>query len=132
MKKGMMMIVALVAALGVNAQKFNIESAIIELQRGSLTEAKEYIDQASVHESTSDNVKMWWVRGEVYLAISGDPAQKDIYPNAGVIALESFMNCIKKDKEAKRRSYSEAEDKMLQAVAPAYNYAITLFQEGSL
>lgn len=131
MKKGMMMVMALVAVLGVNAQKFNIESAIIELERGSLAEAKEYIDQAAVHEGTNDMAKMWWVRGEVYLAIAGDPAQKDIYPNAGIVALESFMNCIKKDKEAKRRSHTDAEEKMLQAVAPAYNYAIVLFQEGS-
>ncbi|HCS20080.1 MAG TPA: hypothetical protein DIW47_05880 [Bacteroidetes bacterium] len=131
MKKGMMMVVALVAALGVQAQKFNIESAIIELQRGSITEAKEYIDQAATHESTSDHVKMWLVRGDVYLAITADPTQKDIYPNAGVIALQSYINCIKKDKEAKRRSYTEADDRMLSAVAPAYNYALVLFQEGS-
>ncbi|MHB1277735.1 MAG: tetratricopeptide repeat protein [Bacteroidia bacterium] len=132
MKKRMMMLVALVAALGVQAQKFNIESAIIELQRGSLTEAKDYIDQAAVNESTRDNVKMWLVRGDVYLAITADPVQKDIYANAGVVALESYINCIKKDKEAKRRSFTEADDKMLSAVAPAYNYAIVLFQEGSL
>lgn len=132
MKKGMMMVMALVAVLGVNAQKFNIESALIELQRGSLVEAKEYIDQAAVHESTGDNAKMWMVRGDVYLAIAADPTQKDIYPNAGVISLQSYINCIKKDKEAKRRSYAEADEKMLQAVAPAYNYAIVLFQEGSL
>lgn len=132
MKKRMMMVMALVAVLGVQAQKFNIESAIIELQRGSLAEAKEYIDQAAVHESTSDNVKMWLVRGDVYLAITADPNQKDIYPNAGVIALQSYINCIKKDKEAKRRSFTEADDKMLSAVVPAYNYAIVLFQEGSL
>ena len=127
----MLIMLALVAGIGAQAQKFAVESALIELRNGQVADAKKYIDDASANESTSNYIKMWFVRGEVYLAIAADETLSKEYLDCGVTALQSFMNCIKLDKEGRRRSYDEAEEKMLQAVAPAYNYAINIFQEGS-
>lgn len=131
MKKLVLIVLACVAGIGAQAQKFNIESALIELQRGNIVDAKNYIDEAAKNESTSNHVKMWYVKGEVYLAMAADETLSKQYPDCGVTALQSFMNCIKIDKEGRRRSYDEADEKMLQAVAPAYNYGINIFQEGS-
>lgn len=128
------MMTALMATIGltVQAQRFNIEGALIELNRGNLKEAKEYIDLAADNEATRDNVQMYYVKGDVYLSISTAPDLKDIYPNSGVVALESYINCIKKDKLEKRRRYKDADEKMLNAVVSAYNYGILLYQEGGI
>lgn len=130
MKKLFTTVVVLLMAFAANAQKFAIESALIELQRGTLDEAKKYIDDAAANDGTSNHIKMWYVRGEVYLAISQDANLAQKFPDAGVTALTSFINCIKLDKENRRRSYDEADEKMLQAVVPAYNYAINEYQSG--
>jgi|GEM_PF-2466766 len=131
MKKLVLIILALAAGIGAQAQKFNMESALIELQRGNIADAKTFIDEAALNDATNNNVKMWYVRGEVYLAMAANEGLTKQYPDCGVIALQSFMNCIKLDKEGRRRSFEEADEKMLQAVAPAYNYGINTFQAGS-
>ncbi|MBI1221494.1 MAG: tetratricopeptide repeat protein [Bacteroidetes bacterium] len=130
MKKLFITVCVLLTGLAVQAQKFNIESALIELNRGSLQEAKDYIDKAATNESTSNNIKMWYVRGQVYLAITQNADILKTYPDAGVTAVKSFIDCIKLDKENRRPSYRDAEEKMLQSVVPAYNYAIQEYQDG--
>lgn len=131
MKKIIMTLTVLITAVaGVQAQ-FNVESAIIDLRNGDLESAKNYIDEAYNDEGGKENPKGLYYRGKIYLAIAADATLKEKYPNAGVVALESYIACIKADMASKRRRWKEADEEMLQAVPAAYNYALDHYQKGS-
>jgi hypothetical protein len=67
-------------ALQVSAQSNNVQSAATyygyseksedkEQKLDEITKAKEYIDKAATHEQTSNNPKMWYYRGKIYLVL---------------------------------------------------------------
>jgi hypothetical protein len=51
------------------AQKKNVTSAIMAMGNDEYDEAKKAIDEAVVNESTKDDPKAWFIRGEVYNAM---------------------------------------------------------------
>lgn len=46
-----------------------LASGKMELAKSKLLSAKEYIDQAAVHETTKDNQKTLWLKGEIYSSL---------------------------------------------------------------
>lgn len=132
MKRIFITLLALVSGIAATqAQNMNIESAILELRAGEILEAKRYIDLAAANENTANSSKMWYWKGKVYLAIAKDPALRAQAENAGVVSLESFVNCLRIDRVEKRRKFPEADDEFLEAVGPAYNFAIERYQKGT-
>ena len=52
------------------SQKHNVVNASIALRQEKLAEAKNYIDEAHVTESTANDPKMWNYRAPIYLEIA--------------------------------------------------------------
>ena len=81
------------------AQKHNIVNASIALRQEKLEEAKQYIDEAFLNESTSNDPKMWNYRAPIYLEIALKKPELD--DNAILKATESFIKCLQKGKKDK-------------------------------
>ena len=64
-----------------------------------MQEAKEFIDLAYNHESTSNDAKMWNYRAKIYLEIMQN--HPDIDPGSVFKATESHIRCLDKDKKGK-------------------------------
>ena len=65
------------------------------LQYGELDNAKQAIDEASVHEKTAPEAKTWFYRGQIYQAIyeTQDPKYKSLSNNALEEAYQAFIKC---------------------------------------
>jgi len=65
------------------------------LQYGELDNAKQAIDEASVHEKTAPEAKTWFYRGQIYQAIyeTQDPKFKALSNNALEEAYQAFTKC---------------------------------------
>ncbi|MCF8372993.1 MAG: tetratricopeptide repeat protein [Bacteroidales bacterium] len=100
MRKVVILLIACVVAIGVNAQKNKVVSAINYLKYNELEKAKDAIDQAVVHEKTMNWEKTWWVKAKVYHAINdqcmynNDQKFCDLAPKAYDIALEAYLKAI--------------------------------------
>ena len=81
------------------AQKHNIVNASIALRQEKLDEAKKYIDEAFLNESTSNDPKMWNYRAPIYLEIALKKPELD--NNATLKATDSFIKCLQKGKKDK-------------------------------
>ena len=81
------------------AQKHYIVNASISLRQGKLNEAKRYIDEAFLNESTSNDPKMWNYRAPIYLEIALKKPELD--NSATLKATDSFIKCLKKGKKNK-------------------------------
>lgn len=81
------------------SQSANVQSAANSLKLNQLEKAKNYIDEAAQTESTSNDPKMWYYRGKVYMALVKDSILRDSDLDAPEKSAISFINCLKTDKK---------------------------------
>ena len=122
----------------VNAQKHNIVNSSIALKNANKTDgeemvsnlidAKNYIDEAFLNISTSDEPKMWNYRAKVYLKIALLKDQK-IDNDAIFKAKQSHIQCLDRDKKGRVvvRKWTKEEDVvagLIQCGYKLFNMAI--------
>ena len=95
--------------------------------RLKMKEAKDFIDLAYNHESTSNDPKMWNYRAKIYLEIMQNFPELD--PDAIFKATESHIRCLDKDKKGRvvvRRWTREEEvvNGLLQCGDKLFNTAV--------
>ncbi|MBR9861095.1 hypothetical protein GYB22_10195 [bacterium] len=122
-------------ALGANAQSYKVTSVEVAITNNlpkdlDLEELKTSIDEAAEHPKTRADGKMFYWKGMTYymLATTYDSLANK-YPDAIVVAKESFEDCIKFD-DSRRREWAElAQDRGLIWVAiELYNRGYVAYQ----
>lgn len=103
MKKIAILLIILMASGSIYAQKSKRTSAFNHLQHGKLDKAKTAIDAAIVHESTMNDPKTWFYRGNIYLEIAMTDNEKyqDLDPECIDKALESYLKARELDVKGK-------------------------------
>jgi hypothetical protein len=83
------------------AQSNQVQNASNYLRNKEFDKAKASADAAAVNETTMNNPKLWMYRGKIYQEIyfSKDPIIKALDTDAEEKALESYINCLKNDKD---------------------------------
>ena len=101
----LLIIVVSISVLGF-AQSKNVQNAYNAYNRQDrdglrikMKEAKEFIDLAYNHESTSNDPKMWNYRAKIYLEIIQNHPELD--ENAMFEATEAHIRCLDKDKKGR-------------------------------
>jgi len=120
-KNGILTLVLILFTNLLSAQKHNIVNAALALTNKEYVEAKKYIDEAYVTESTSNNAKMWNYRSQIYLQIALKQAHLD--ENALFKATESYLKCLQTDKKGRIivRKWSTKEDVLSGTINCGYN-----------
>ena len=92
------------------AQKHNVVNASISLRNQELSDAKKYIDESFINESTANAAKMWNYRSKIYLQIA--QKQPEIDSEAIFKATESHIKCLQTDKKGRIivRKWTAEED----------------------
>ena len=90
------------------AQK-EVVSAYNANKDGDFRTAATYIEQAILVEKSAVKDKTWRYRGQIYLNIAADPEVSVEYPNALVIAKESYLKA--REIDVKGRYESEIIEK---------------------
>lgn len=143
--KHILLLLALLAFQNTQSQTSAIVNAYSCYSQQKYAEAKEWIDQATENESTSDNAKTWYYRGLIYLEItqhlqSASPFDYGINAgDAAAIAAQSFQKALSYEnprfdvKEA-RSKYMFCSNLLFLEGIEAYNdadylKAATLFRE---
>ncbi len=121
-KKSIAVIFISVSTLAL-AQPNQVQNASNYLRNKEIDKAKIAADAASIHESTMNNPKLWMYRGKIYQEIyfSKDAAIKNLDPDAEEKALESYINCLKNDKDNIYKD--EVKGLIVQATAGVSNKA---------
>jgi len=85
------------AVPALNAQTKNVNKAEDDFKSGKLEEAQGLINEAAANEKTSDKAKTWYLKGEIYSALS----KKDSATALGSLyrdtAFEAYKQCLKLD-----------------------------------
>ena len=108
------------------SQSNQVQNASNYLRNKEFDKAKIAADAAAVHETTINNPKLWKYRGQIYQEIyfSKDAAIKGLDIEAEEKALESYIKCLKNDKD---NFYKEEEGGVkgliVQATAAVSNKA---------
>jgi hypothetical protein len=102
--KLMMLSAIMTLTFQLSAQSSNVQTANISLNDNDLKDAKKYIDLAAANESTKNDPKMFFVKGDVYFRLALDTTEKTliyrVQDNAMVYkALEAYINCLKSGNE---------------------------------
>ncbi len=89
------------SATVVMAQSNQVQNASNYLRNKEFDKAKASADAASVHETTINSPKLWKYRGQIYQEIyfSKDAAVKGLDVEAEEKALDSYIKCLKNDKD---------------------------------
>ncbi len=105
------------------AQSNQVQNASNYLRNKEYDKAKAAADAASVHESTKNSSKLWMYRGKIYQAIyfDKDAAVNKLDAEAEEKALESYINCLKNDKDNIYKD--EVKGLIVQASAAVSNKA---------
>ncbi len=105
------------------AQSNQVQNASNYLRNKEYDKAKAAADAASVHESTRTSSKLWMYRGKIYQAIyfDKDAAVNKLDAEAEEKALESYINCLKNDKDNIYKD--EVKGLIVQASAAVSNKA---------
>jgi tetratricopeptide (TPR) repeat protein len=105
------------------AQSNQVQNASNYLRNKEYDKAKASADAASVHESTKNSAKLWMYRGKIYQAIyfDKDAAVNKLDAEAEEKALESYINCLKNDKDNVYKD--EVKGLIVQASAAVSNKA---------
>ena len=116
MKKTIALVLIGLCSLG-QAQNIQVQNMINALRNKDFAKAKLAADAAAEHESTKGSSKMWMNRGKVYKEIYNDTSKavKDLDAEAEEKALESFITCLKLDKDEIYRD--EVKGLLVQASA---------------
>lgn len=120
----------------VNAQQSNVQTAAKclsydPMRYADLLKAKESIDAAALSESTSNDPKMWYYRGKVYVVVANDKeAQANkLDPQAYEKAVVSFVNCLKTD--TKKNYFDETKNQVWQSSIGLFNQATQEYAYGN-
>lgn len=107
----------------VAAQSNQVQNASNYLRNKEYDKAKASADAAAVHESTKNSAKLWMYRGKIYQAIYFDNSEtiRKLDPEAEEKALESYINCLKNDKDNIYKD--EVKGLIVQASAAVSNKA---------
>lgn len=105
------------------AQSNQVQNASNYLRNKEYDKAKTSADAASIHESTRNSSKLWMYRGRIYQAIYFDTSKvvKKLDLEAEEKALESYINCLKNDKDNIYKD--EVKGALVQASAAVSNKA---------
>lgn len=101
MRKLMMLTIFIFTVATVFGQGKNVTKANSALTKGELAEAAELIEPAITFEKTMGKGKTWYTRAQIYdkISASEEEALKAKYPNALVIASESYKKTLELEKE---------------------------------
>ena len=125
MKSIKLTLLALVVASPLFAQKNNLTTASNLNRKEQFKEAKEFIDLAHQHETTSNDPKMWYLRGSIYYNLFADTLTRAENMDGLKVALESVEKSFKADEKEKYKD--DAMFVMLSAAQMAYNQAIASY-----
>ncbi len=114
MKKIILAIAGLAIAATTFAQKKNVTSAAMALNKKEFAEAIKYITEAENDPSTKDYPKTWFVKASIYMNMQNDPGYKSEAPYRK--ATEAYKKLIALDD-----SYKESEVTQGLLIS-AYNY----------
>jgi len=125
------LIVSCISLVGFSQSK-NVQNAYNSFRQETdgvktkLSEAKQFIDLAYNHESTSNDPKMWNYRSKIYLEIMLKQLELDL--NAVFEATEAHIRCLDRDKKGRIavRKWTKEEDVLNGLVQCGYN----LFNSG--
>lgn len=108
-----------------SAQSNQVQNASNYLRNKEYDKAKVAADAAAEHESTRTSAKLWMYRGKIYQAIyfDKDAAINKLDAEAEEKALESYINCLKNDKDNIYKD--EVKGLIVQASAAVSNKANT-------
>lgn len=127
MKRLFLAAITCVACITANAQRMNVESAIIALRESDLKAAKEFIDKAAVHEESKNTTKMWATRAAIYDTILHGP---DYVSLRDTNTVEQFViaarQCVETDVKKKETYCSGLA--IIQSSFDAYNRAYDYLQ----
>jgi tetratricopeptide (TPR) repeat protein len=133
-KKGLLTLVLLVITTLTFAQSHNVVNASIALRNEEFADAKKYIDQAYITESTANDAKMWNYRSQIYLKIALKEAKLDA--DAVFKATEAHLKCLQTDKKGRIivRKWTAKEDVLAGTIQCGYklfNNAIEEYNAGN-
>jgi tetratricopeptide (TPR) repeat protein len=133
-KKGLLTLVLLVITTLTFAQSHNVVNASIALRNEEFADAKKYIDQAYITESTANDAKMWNYRSQIYLKIALKEAELDA--DAVFKATEAHLKCLQTDKKDRIivRKWTAKEDVLAGTIQCGYklfNNAIEEYNAGN-
>ncbi len=105
------------------AQSHQVQNASNYLRNKEFDKAKIAADAAAIHETTINNPKLWMLRGKIYQEIyfSKEATIKNLDLDAEEKALESYINCLKNDKDNIYKD--EVKGLIVQATAGVSNKA---------
>jgi tetratricopeptide (TPR) repeat protein len=114
-------------------QKFKVSDVEYKLENNipdSTRDIKDLVDvieAAKAHPKTSNDPKMWFFRGRVYLIAFQVPAFNAMYPDALNKAMESFMKALETDSKDK---YTEEIKSyyMLNVAIGKFNAGVNAFE----
>lgn len=121
--KNIITALAITTATVAVAQSNQVQNASNYLRNKEYDKAKASADAASVHESTKSSAKLWMYRGKIYQAIyfDKDAAINKLDAESEEKALESYINCLKNDKDNIYKD--EVKGLLVQASAAVSNKA---------
>ena len=133
-KKGLLTLVLLVITTLTFAQSHNVVNASIALRNEEFVDAKKYIDEAYITESTANDAKMWNYRSQIYLKIALKEAKLDA--DAVFKATEAHLKCLQTDKKGRIivRKWTAKEDVLAGTIQCGYklfNDAIEEYNAGN-
>jgi tetratricopeptide (TPR) repeat protein len=133
-KKGLLTLVLLVITTLTFAQSHNVVNASIALRNEEFADAKKYIDEAYITESTANDAKMWNYRSQIYLKIALKEAKLDA--DAVFKATEAHLKCLQTDKKGRIivRKWTAKEDVLAGTIQCGYklfNNAIEEYNAGN-
>lgn len=132
MKKTILTLAAASFVLAASAQKSNLRAANNYLSSGEFVNAKKAIDEATVNEATANDPKTWALRGQVYLQLQTQEANKAGNPyREGATSLLKAIAMGSKDAEInpsiKAAAFYYFNDGAVAARAKDYNAAYDYF-----
>ncbi len=128
-KKGILTLVLLVITTLTFAQSHNVVNASIALRNEEFVDAKKYIDEAYITESTANDAKMWNYRSQIYLEIALKEAELDA--DAVFKATEAHLKCLQTDKKGRIivRKWTAREDVLAGTIQCGYKLFNTAIEE---
>ncbi|MCT4616570.1 MAG: tetratricopeptide repeat protein [Marinifilaceae bacterium] len=130
MRKLTYLIIGLLCASTVFAQKSKVTGAQNYLTSGKIDKAKEAIDQGIKHEKCINWSKAYLVKGKVYQSIfeSPLPAYKNLSDDALNIAFKAYMKCLELDVKGKMVKPVKAQ--MTNMIPNYTNQAVNEYNAG--
>lgn len=111
MKKILGLTLALMVCFaGYSQKKPKVNKAKSLMDKGELAEAKQIFDDATTHEKTKDDGKMWYYRGLLYVQLdtTSNDAFKMLSNNPMEVAMKSFERADELGDEGKEYFYTSA------------------------